>query len=145
MDVSELAELMKAVERDFAKREKALYNPMRRTMEPIRLDMNAGAPVDDGILNKSHRTSRLRRSRGRGVTALRTGPSTGRGKIGGESTKLAGWRAHFSEFGTTHSAGTGYLNTAISKHWPTLEARLAGELREEFDKRLRRYKKRRSG
>lgn len=139
MDIKELADLMKAVEKDFAKREKALYNPVRRSLDPIRKDMNANAPVEHGILNKSHRVSRVKGSKGKDKTAARVGPSTGIGKIEGARTRLAGWRAHFAEFGTKHHRGTGYLGAAISLHWPNIQNKLAEELAKEFKVRLRRF------
>lgn len=136
-DTKQLADLLKANETDFAKREKALERAMRRTMNPIREDMNAGAPVDYGILSKSHRTSRIKRNKA--AVAVRTGPSSGMGRSEGVRQRLAGWRAHFVEFGTQHHKGTGYLDRAITKHWSSIRNRLADELAKEYKKLLRKY------
>ena len=141
-DLTELSELMKVAERDFAKREKALVNPMRRALNPLREQMNDNAPVEHGILNKSHRTSRLKGYLRAGTVTMRTGPSSGMGKLEGIRQKLAGWRAHFSEFGTKNHKGTGYLDAAITQHWPTLANRLTDELAVEFKKRLRAFNRR---
>lgn len=123
---------------EFAKREKALERAMRRTLEPIRKAMNAGAPVDYGILSKSHRTSKKKGGIAAGKLVLRTGPSRGMGRFEGSRQRLAGWRAHFIEFGTEHHQGTRYLKKAIDAFWMGLEKKLAYELEREHKKLVRK-------
>ena len=122
----------------FAKREKALERAMRRTLEPIRKAMNAGAPVNYGILSKSHRTSKKRGGIDAGKLVLATGPSSGLGRFEGSRQKLAGWRAHFIEFGTKNHTGTKYLKKAIDAFWGGLETKLALELKKEHKKMVRK-------
>lgn len=92
---------------------------MKESAEPMRKEMEITAPVDTGALRKSFKSRKLLKAPP-GIIGIRVGAARG--------AKLAGWRAHFPEYGTKKMAAQPFIRKAIARYLPqtlqTLKAKL---------------------
>lgn len=94
-----------------ANREQAIINVMKKATKDLEEDMGNSAPVDTGRLSDSFRTRKL----------LKTPPGVVGVRVGAVSdNKLAGWRAHFTELGTTHHSAQPFIGKAIGRNLPKI-------------------------
>lgn len=113
IDKTQMAALTHALKgaKSIKQREQAIINIMKKASEPLRQDMGANSPVDSGLLSKSFRTEKLQRTPP-GVVGVRVGAARG--------SKLAGWRAHFTELGTKNHPAQPFIGKAIARHLPQI-------------------------
>ncbi len=100
-------------------KEEAIINIMKKAAEPLRIDMGESAPVDTGVLSKSFKTRRLLKVP-MGIVGVRVGAA--------RDSKLAGWRAHFTELGTAHHGAQPFIGKAIARHLPQILRELRVDL-----------------
>lgn len=100
-------------------REQAIINAMKKATKDLEQDMGENAPVDSGLLSKSFRTRKL----------LKTPPGVVGVRVGAVSeNRLAGWRAHFTELGTSHHSAQPFIGKAIGRNLPKILRRLRIDL-----------------
>lgn len=111
LDPVEMRQLMRALRRgrSLEDRKTAIINVMKAAAEPAREDMEQSAPVDTGRLADSFRSRKL----------LKVPPRVFGIRVGAVSeSKLAGWRAHFTELGTKHHDAQPFIARAIARQTP---------------------------
>ena len=113
LDPVEMRQLMRALQRGrtLEQRQAAIINVMKAAAEPARKDMSESAPVDTGLLGDSFRSRKLLKVPP-GVFGIRVGAV--------RESKLAGWRAHFTELGTKHHAAQPFIARAIARQTPVV-------------------------
>ncbi len=91
------------------RRKMAIIKIMKESAEPARAEMSANAPVRTGLLSKSFRSRKL----------LKVPPGVFGIRVGAVSeSKLAGWRAHFTELGTKNHSAQPFIQRAIARNTP---------------------------
>jgi len=111
LDPVEMRQLMRALQRGrtLEQRKSAIIKVMKEAAEPARKDMSENAPVDTGVLSNSFRSRKL----------LKVPPGVFGIRVGAVSeSRLAGWRAHFTELGTKHHAAQPFIARAIARNTP---------------------------
>lgn len=111
LDPVEMRQLMRALRgaRSLEDSKAAIIKVMKEAAEPARADMERNAPVDTGVLSNSFRSRKL----------LKVPPRVFGIRVGAVSeSKLAGWRAHFTELGTKHHAAQPFIARAIARQTP---------------------------
>ena len=111
LDPVEMRQLMRALQRGrtLEQRKSAIIKVMKEAAEPARKDMSENAPVDTGVLSNSFRSRKL----------LKVPPGVFGIRVGAVSeSRLAGWRAHFTELGTKHHAAQPFIARAIERNTP---------------------------
>lgn len=111
LDPVEMRQLMRALQRGrtLEQRKSAIIKVMKEAAEPARKDMSENAPVDTGVLSNSFRSRKL----------LKVPPRVFGIRVGAVSeSRLAGWRAHFTELGTKHHAAQPFIARAIARNTP---------------------------
>ena len=111
LDPVGMRQLMRALQRGrtLEQRKSAIIKVMKEAAEPARKDMSENAPVDTGVLSNSFRSRKL----------LKVPPRVFGIRVGAVSeSRLAGWRAHFTELGTKHHAAQPFIARAIARNTP---------------------------
>jgi|11BtaG_2_1085332.scaffolds.fasta_scaffold00142_29 HK97 gp10 family phage protein len=109
LNQSELRQLQRALAgaATLENRVNTIIGIMKTSAEPARAQMQSDSPVDTGVLSNSFKSRKLLRVP-KGVFGIRVGAARG--------SKLAGWRAHFTELGTKHHPAQPFIKKAIQKH-----------------------------
>lgn len=106
------------------KRKETLYKILKRAAEPMAADMRQGSPVRTGALQASFRARKARKKIKFTEVAVFVGGVNGNYVSGGQSKKMAGWRAHWAELGTVNHPGNYFLQPAIRRGIPVAQAKI---------------------
>lgn len=113
-----------------------------KAMEPVAEDARANAPVRLGILRDSIRIAAQRPTSGSIIASIGITLSSGKiireiptepGKFMRIPAKGAGWRWHWAELGTAHSAAHPFLLPALENNITKILAIFGAELKERID------------